>query len=545
MNGKRTDSVTSIASSLGIGSGIDTASLIDQLDKAAREPKEAAIKAREDANSTKISSLGQAASGIDAFANALSTLISGGTLFTQPVSSDSNVFTASALPGARIGSLSAQVEVRQLAQAQSLVSENLADLNAAVGMGTLRLTTVAGDTDIVIGSNNNNLVGLARAINVANVGVTASIVEDSAGARLTLKSATGEAKAFTLAAQPSAEAGLSRFAYGPGVTGGMALAQSAQDAIVKLDGVEIKRSTNSISDLISGVKIELKNAKPGSVISLGASRPTEALKQAVGDFVSAYNELRTILNDATKAGIGASDAGPLRGEAGVRELQRQLARLTSTRLSNSGTISTLAEVGVRTERDGSLTLDSSRLDAVLAADPDGVEALFNPSQQSDNPLVKVTSQMGRTKPGTYALTDLVASANGDPATGKIAGMAAVSAETRLVASIASPAAGLVIEVLGNLSSATVTVDLGLGGALKAIRDQLLANGGPIKSAQARFAKETAAIGDDKALATARADAYRERLVRSFTAMDTRVTALKATQSYLDQQIKIWTNDNNN
>jgi flagellar hook-associated protein 2 len=545
MNGKRTDSVTSIASSLGIGSGIDTASLIDQLDKAAREPKEAAIKAREDANSTKISSLGQAASGIDAFAKALSTLISGGTLFTQPVSSDSNVFTASALPGARIGSLSAQVEVRQLAQAQSLVSENLADLNAAVGMGTLRLTTVAGDTDIVIGSNNNNLVGLARAINVANVGVTASIVEDSAGARLTLKSATGEAKAFTLAAQPGAEAGLSRFAYGPGVTGGMALAQSAQDAIVKLDGVEIKRSTNSISDLISGVKIELKNAKPGSVISLGASRPTEALKQAVGDFVSAYNELRTILNDATKAGIGASDAGPLRGEAGVRELQRQLARLTSTRLSNSGTISTLAEVGVRTERDGSLTLDSSRLDAVLAADPDGVEALFNPSQQSDNPLVKVTSQMGRTKPGTYALTDLVASANGDPATGKIAGMAAVSAETRLVASIASPAAGLVIEVLGNLSSATVTVDLGLGGALKAIRDQLLANGGPIKSAQARFAKETAAIGDDKALATARADAYRERLVRSFTAMDTRVTALKATQSYLDQQIKIWTNDNNN
>jgi flagellar hook-associated protein 2 len=545
MNGKRTDSVTSIASSLGIGSGIDTASLIDQLDKAAREPKEAAIKAREDANSAKISSLGQAASGIDAFANALSTLISGGTLFTQPVSSDSNVFTASALPGARIGSLSAQVEVRQLAQAQSLVSENLADLNAAVGMGTLRLTTVAGDTDIVIGSNNNNLVGLARAINVANVGVTASIVEDSAGARLTLKSATGEAKAFTLTAQPGAEAGLSRFAYGPGVTGGMTLAQSAQDAIVKLDGVEIKRSTNSISDLISGVKIELKNAKPGSVISLGASRPTEALKQAVGDFVSAYNELRTILNDATKAGIGANDAGPLRGEAGVRELQRQLARLTSTRLSNSGTISTLAEVGVRTERDGSLTLDSSRLDAVLAADPDGVEALFNPSQQSDNPLVKVTSQMGRTKPGTYALTDLVASANGNPATGKIAGMAAVSAETRLVASIASPAAGLVIEVLGNLSSATVTVDLGLGGALKAIRDQLLANGGPIKSAQARFAKETAAIGDDKALATARADAYRERLVRSFTAMDTRVTALKATQSYLDQQIKIWTNDNNN
>lgn len=537
-------SVTSIASTLGIGSGIDTAALIDQLDEASRSPKEAAIKAREEANTAKISALGQAASGINAFANALSTLISGGTLFTQPVSSDTNLFTASALPGARIGSLSAQIEVRQLAQAQSLVSENLADLNAAVGMGTLRLTTAAGDKDIVIDAGNNNLVGLARAINVANAGVTASIVEDSAGARLTLKSATGEAKAFTLTAQPGAEAGLSRFAYAPPATGGMTLAQSAQDAIVKLDGVEIKRSTNSISDLVGGVKIELKNARPGTVVSLGASRPTEALKQAVGDVVSAYNELRTILADATKAGTGAGDAGPLKGETSVRELQRQLSRLTSTKLSSYGTISTLAEVGVRTERDGSLTVDSGRLDAVLAADPDGVEALFNPGQQSDNPLVQVTSQMGRTKAGTYALTDLVASTNGNPASGKIAGVAAVPAETRLVASIGSSAAGLVVEVLGDVPSATVTVDLGLSGALKAIRDQLLANDGPIKSTQSRFAKETTAISDDKARATARADAYREQLVRSFTAMDVRVTALKATQSYLDQQIKIWTNDSN-
>jgi flagellar hook-associated protein 2 len=321
----------------------------------------------------------------------------------------------------------------------------------------------------------------------------------------------------------------------------MTRVQQAQDAIVKLDGVEIKRSINSIGDLISGVTIDLKNAQPGTIVALGATRPTAAIKQAVGDFVAAYNELKAILDKATANGFGGGDAGPLRGDSGIREMQRQLAKLTATTLSAAGGPSTLAEIGVRTERDGTLTVDSNRLDAVLAADPDGVEALFNPGQHSGNPLVLVTSQAGRTKPGTYALTDLVASTGGAAATGKIAGILAISAGTRLVAAISSPAAGLVIEVLGNVGSTTVTVDLGLGGALKAIRDSLLANSGPIKSAQARLKSETQAISTDRAALESRAESYRDQLVRSFTAMDKRVSAYKATQSYLEQQVKIWTN----
>lgn len=535
--------VTSIASSLGIGSGLDTGALVEQLAEASRAPKEAQIARREETNSARISALGEAASGIDAFATALSTLISGGTLFTQPTSSDEKILTATAVAGARLGGLSAQIEVRQLAQAQSLVSTHLAGLTSSVGQGTLKITTAAGDFDVVIDAANDNLVGLSRAINASGAGVTASIVEDGEGARLVLKSGTGAAKAFTLAATEGTPAGLARFAYDPNVAGGMTRVQQAQDAIVKLDGVEIKRSTNSIGDLIAGVTIDLKNAQPGTIVALGASRPTAAIKQAVGDFVAAYNELKIVLDKATAIGTGSAEAGPLRGDSGVREMQRQLARLTATALSGAGGPSTLAEIGVRTERDGTLTVDNNRLDAVLAADPDGVEALFNPGQHSGNPLVLVTSQAGRTKPGTYALTDLVASSGGVAATGKIAGMLAISAGARLVAAISSPAAGLVIEVLGNVGSTTVTVDLGLGGALKAIRDSLLAAGGPIKSAQARLTKETQAIGSDRATLEARAETYRDQLIRSFTAMDKRVSAYKATQSYLEQQVKIWTNSN--
>jgi len=88
------------------------------------------------------------------------------------------------------------------------------------------------------------------------------------------------------------------------------------------------------------------------------------------------------------------------------------------------------------------------------------------------------------------------------------------------------------------------VDPGLGGALQAIRDALLATGGPLKSAQARLAAETKHISADRDTIEARATVYHDQLVRSFTTMDKQVTAFKATQSYLDQQIKMWTNEKN-
>jgi flagellar hook-associated protein 2 len=94
-----------------------------------------------------------------------------------------------------------------------------------------------------------------------------------------------------------------------------------------------------------------------------------------------------------------------------------------------------------------------------------------------------------------------------------------------------------------VSSATITVDQGLGGALQAIRDTLLATSGPIKSTQARLTAETKTISADRTTLEARSTNYHDQLVRSFTAMDRQVAAYKATQSYLEQQVKLWTNSN--
>jgi flagellar hook-associated protein 2 len=529
---------TSIAASLGIGSGLDINSLVTNLANAAKQPKADLIAKRDTANKAKVSALGQVSSSIDSFASALTSLISGGSLFSQPSVSDPSVFTASAVPGARLGGLSAAVEVRQLALAQVLSSAPVSRTDP-VGQGVLTIATGGNSFDVTIDATNDNLDGLAKAINDKAAGVTASVVTDSSGARLVIKGQSGEANAFTLSVPGGTSSGLERFA-----SAAMNVAQSAQDAIVRLDGVEVKRATNSFSDVISGVRIDLKSAKPGTIVSVGLVRPTAAIAQGVQDFVSAYNELMGVIGGATKAATDGT-SGALRGDIGVTALQHQLAQLPTTILSSTGSgVHTLAEIGVRTNRDGTISLDSTKLQSATAADPDGVEALFNPTQYSSSPFLTVASPIGRVAPGTYNVTDIVAAAGATPASGKVGGIAMTGTGSFLVAPFTSPAAGLVLGVSGNVASATIIVDPGLGGALQSIRDALRASGGAFATTQKRLADEATQIGKDNADLATRSDKYYNQLLTSFTAMDRQVSAFKATQSYLDQQVKMWTNGNN-
>jgi flagellar hook-associated protein 2 len=278
------------------------------------------------------------------------------------------------------------------------------------------------------------------------------------------------------------------------------------------------------------------------LVALGVSRPTAAIEQAMTDFVTAFNELHAMLAGMTApASAAGGESGALRGDLSIRELQRQLARLPSTILSNGGGPATLAEIGVGTNRDGTLSLNRSQLQEKLAADPDGVEALFNPAQRSSSPLLVIMSKMGKVKPGTYTLTDLVPAGGGADATGKVNGVSFISSGPHVIAPAGSPALGLVLDVKGAVASATVTVDAGLGGALQAIRDALSGRGGVFEAARERLNDEAASIADQRAALDLRSSAYYDRLVTQFTAMERQVSAFKATQSYLEQQIKIWSN----
>ncbi|UAK22976.1 flagellar filament capping protein FliD [Sphingomonas nostoxanthinifaciens] len=641
---------SSILTSLNAGSGIDTSSLTTNLTQATFSAKEQALSTKETNNTAQISSLGTLTGGIDSFASALSSLVSGGTLNTQVTSSDSTVLTATAQAGASISNLSSQIEVRQIAQAQSLVSAYLTNSGSAIGTGTLTLNNGTTNFTVTIDSTNNTLAGLARAINATSSGVTASIVTDSTGARLVLKGATGAANAFTLTASagadaslqrftsgasgmtlsgstvssasltdattasvgqgsftltnggtsktltidssndnlnglasaitgaglgltanvvtdsngahlevtntdgstPSftlapasdAQAGLSRFAYGTTSTTGMTTAQAAQDAIIRMDGVNITRATNTVSDVVPGVTLSLVAAKPGTTISLSASVPTAAISQAVSDFVGAYNTMKAEIATATAAPTASAAAGPLYGNTAIQQMMNQLAKLSSTVLNSSGGPSSLAEIGVSTNLDGTLSLNSATLTTALQNYPDAVEAMFNPTQHSSSPLIKITSAMGAVAPGTYAVSGVTAQTSTSSAQATFGTTKGITTGSTVYASVTSSASGLVIEPQGDVASATITVDPGLGGALKAIRDALRATNGALDTLSTQLTDTQKDLATQRTTLQASEDAYSAQLTTQFTAMTTRVSNYNSIKSYLTQQVAVWTKSTN-
>lgn len=382
---------STILSALGADSGIDTSTIVDELVSAEYDTKTTALTTQYDTLTSQISAASELLSGITNFSSSLTTLIQGGTLSTQPTSSNESIVTVSTVSGGSAAGLSSTVEVRQLAQGQVSSSTAITDASTTFGTGSLTITfgtaTVdddgnmtdftAGDLDSVtidITDDNNTLAGIAQAINDANPGVTASVVTDEDGSRLVLKSANGSSHAFTVTATEDSDAtGLSALNVGVGATG-TTIGSAAQDAIVSVDGVVLRRSSNTLTDVISGVKLTLLSASAGTKVTLSSEEPTDALQQAVNDFVSTYNELLSLVQTDTD-----STDGVLKSDSAAKQLARSLAKITSTVLTTgqeSGAPTTLAELGVSTNRDGTLTVDSSKLSAALINYPGAVEAMF-------------------------------------------------------------------------------------------------------------------------------------------------------------------------
>ncbi|HEY0271395.1 MAG TPA: flagellar filament capping protein FliD [Sphingomonas sp.] len=539
---------SSILSSLGAGADIDTTSIVSALTAAKKASLEGSITTKQTSNTAQISSLATLSSDVTTFSSSLQALITGGTLQTQPTSSDTSILSVSALSGAAVGALSDQIEVDQLAQAQTIESQDVAS-TATLGTGTLTLTTASNPNGvpITIDSSNNSVSGIASAINAANAGLTASVVTDANGSRLVVKGSTGAAQSFSIT---SSDSSLAQFTYTPPAAtdtststasaSGMGRDLAAQDAAIKLDGVSITRSSNTFSDVISGVTINLAAAKPGTIVNIGATRPTTAITNAVNDFVSVYNQLLGDINTATAGATATTSAGPLRGNQTIRDMQRQLAQLTTTPLTASGSITTLAQIGVSTNQDGTLSVDSTALSNALTNYPDDVEALFNTTQKSSVSGVGIGNTPGAVASGVYSLTNLVPSSGATAASGNINGVAATGKGTILTAASGSGAAGLILVLSGSApSNATVTINQGLGGALQAISDALTGSSGTITTLSANLTSQNTTLATQLATAETQLTNYTTLITNQFTTMNTRVSAIKASESYLTQQVALW------
>ncbi|RYD96698.1 MAG: flagellar hook protein, partial [Sphingomonadales bacterium] len=266
---------SSILTSLG-ASSIDTGSLVDQLATAAIADKQKALTNRETANTSRISDLATAVNSVTSFSSALASLVSGGSLYTQPTSSNASIVKVSALAGARLNGLSASIKVEKLATAQTLTAEPLASPATKVGLGTMTLTVGSQTKTITITAANNSLAGLAKAIKDAGLNVTASTITDSTGSRLVIKGATGADNAFSLTMASGNPGEIDRFVYDP----------NSYDPD-NITGLTRQQEAENAEIIVDGVKINLMSALPGSIVTIGSDQPIDAIKQAVSDFVDA------------------------------------------------------------------------------------------------------------------------------------------------------------------------------------------------------------------------------------------------------------------
>lgn len=368
----------STISSLGIGSGLDLNSLVDQLLKAEREPRQQRFDRREAGLQAQISAFGTLRGGLSELETATGKL-AGLREGRTTTSSDTGRLGAEATGEA--GSGRYRIEVENLAAAQSLASVAFDSATSAVGTGTLTLKV--GDRDAVnisIDAGNNTLSGVRDAINGANAGVGASIVNDGSGARLVL-TANGTGAANTIAltvadadGDNTDMAGLSRLA-----TVNLEETSAAADARVTINGLAVTSASNTLDQAIEGLTLELKGTtEAGSPITVDVGQDRAAVRGALEGFIKAYNAVVKQVSDFTRYNPETREAGLLLGDSTVRSLGSRLsAALNQNGGGANGAVQNLVSLGVRTDASGALSLAPGSLEQALDQDFGGTLAMVN------------------------------------------------------------------------------------------------------------------------------------------------------------------------
>jgi flagellar hook-associated protein 2 len=367
------------------GSVIDVNSLVSQLVAATRAPKDALISSKTQTVTTEISALGTLKSSLSTFQDTLAG-IDTPTVFNAQVANTSNgsVFTATATSDAISGSYG--ISVSQLAQAQQLVSGPFGGTSGnTVGTGTLSLSLGGQSFSVNVTSANNTVAGIAAAINSAtgNPGITATVINGSDGAHLLLSSSrTGAANTIGVSETDGGN-GLAAITYGTGNTTHYTQNAAAQDAMFSISGIQHTSPSNTVSDALNGVTLNLTGTTPaapaaGSSATLTVSSDTSTITTNIQGFVDGYNALVKAIQPLGSYDQTTGTAGPMMGDPVLSGVQNEIrSALYSIVDTGSATYNTLASVGITTQADGSLKLDKNKLQTAMANAPGAVSALFS------------------------------------------------------------------------------------------------------------------------------------------------------------------------
>ena len=420
---------SSIISSLGSGSGIDTASLINKLVDVNKFADSNRLTTKQTLLETQISDFGLLRNAFSTLESSASALANADTFNAKSVSVPTTTLLGITKIDAKASVGDYNVNVDQIAQAQSISSGSFTSQNSPIGKGTLAIrfgswtTTAAtpgnplpvgtftvdssktGGT-IKIDDSNNSLTGVRDAINKSGLGLKASILSNNGTYKLLVTAPSGESSEVEITAtEAPGSPGLASFNFNESAPT-MLQQQEGKDAIIRVNGATVTRSTNHLTDVIDGLEFDLFNKSSSETINIGISADKATSEKAIRDFVAAYN---TFLTDSGKL-IGfdkeKKEYGSLRQDPMAKNLVQQVKSLLSVPMSGvAGGFSTLGSLGIRTELDGTLKIDDSTettsFRSAMDKNFEAVRDLFVPKISSGNAQINLTKYSKLSTPGTY------------------------------------------------------------------------------------------------------------------------------------------------
>lgn len=409
---------TGSISSIGIGSGLDAENIVTQL-VAIKQKSLTKLETQATTISTKISSMGSLKTAVSNLQDQIKKLSKGDLWQGKTVtSSNSGAITGTVTTKAAAGSYA--VEVSQLAAAQSANSTAFAK-DAAMGKGVLTITmgtwsqtddshsfSAGSDSskNLVLDdlTGNETLSEIAAKINAKEAGVTAAIVRDASGERLSLTStATGTANGFQVTVTEAVVgegvgANLAKLAYtDPAATdggNGMTLGRAAKDTEATINGIKVKSSNLVLSDVVDGLTLTVsKLTEANTPANITIAQDTASAKQAINNLVTSYSSLMETLSTMMAYNPDTGAAGTLQGDATARTLQSAMRRLIQNTGGADTQFQSLSQIGVQLTKDGKLEVNDAKLTAALK-DPEGLKNFFSvdaAGQDQDGWAVRASS----------------------------------------------------------------------------------------------------------------------------------------------------------
>jgi len=409
-------------SSLGIGSGVLTSELVDQLVQAERAPTENRLAQKTERTQALISAYGTLRSAVTELRLPMRQLSAPDNLKAFSATS-SNEDVAVSVDSSKANRGTYSVDVTSLASAQALASRDVfADRDkTSVGQGTMTLSVGDNTTNIVIDSSNDTLQGLANAINDSDAGVSAGVIDTGSGFQLVLSAdETGTANAVSISVSGDSAGtdtdaqGLSRFAFNTSMDAGACLNETiaASDAVMSINGVEVTRSTNSFENVIDGLTFDLTATGTSTV---KVEQDLGAVADRVQGFVEKFNGLQETIDALAGFNAESGSGSLLTGDSVIRGIQNQLRQVLTRVVPGleDASVRSLADVGITTNFEtGSLEFDREEFMAQLKANPDDVTALFAEQGRATDSQVEFVRSGVNTEPGTYDINVTQAATQG-------------------------------------------------------------------------------------------------------------------------------------